>query len=70
MNRTVAPTVASPPALARLPASGALTPQEAAVLAAIRAVPFGAVEVVLHQSRIVQIVRTEKLKVDEAPPRD
>jgi hypothetical protein len=26
------------------------------------------VEVVLHQSRIVQIVRTEKMKVEESPP--
>ncbi|KFN50988.1 hypothetical protein P873_04645 [Arenimonas composti TR7-09 = DSM 18010] len=44
-----------------------LSPQELAVLAAIRETPYGAVEVVLHQSRIVQIVRTEKMKVDEAP---
>ena len=42
-----------------------LTPHEQAVLDAIRATPFGAIEVVLHQSRIVQIVRTEKMKVDE-----
>ena len=39
---------------------------EQAVLDAIRATPFGSVEVVLHQSRIVQVVRTQKLKVDQA----
>ncbi len=56
-------TSARPP-----PASDdALTPQERAVLNAIRETPFGAVEVVLHQSRIVQIVRTEKMKVEETP---
>ena len=46
-----------------------LSPQERAVLNAIRDTPFGAVEVVMHQSRIVQIVRTEKMKVDEDTPR-
>ncbi len=46
------------------------TPQELAVLSAIRDTPFGAVEVVLHQSRIVQIVRTEKVRVDDRPPAD
>ena len=55
----------------RTPAGGrpepppGLTPHEQAVLDAIRATPYGAIEVVLHQSRIVQIVRTEKMKVDE-----
>jgi hypothetical protein len=38
---------------------------ELAVLDAIRATPYGSVEVVLHQSRIVQ-VRTQKLKLDPA----
>jgi hypothetical protein len=44
------------------------TANEAAVLEAIRATPFGTVEIVLHQSRIVQIVRTEKVRLadDEA----
>ena len=51
-----------------VPAAG-VTPQEQAVLDAIRDTPFGAVEVVLHQSRIVQIVRTEKMKVDDDPSR-
>ena len=37
---------------------------EQAVLDAIRATPYGSVEVVLHQHRIVQVVRTQKLKLD------
>jgi hypothetical protein len=48
-------------------AAGALTPQEQAVLEAIRATPFGTVEVVLHQSRIVQVVRTEKVRLEPDP---
>ena len=61
--------------LSRNPAGGRsapradLTPHEQAVVDAIRGTPFGAIEVVLHQSRIVQIVRTEKMKVDEDSPR-
>jgi hypothetical protein len=42
-----------------------LSAHELAVLAAIRDTPYGAVEVVLHQSRIVQIVRTEKVKIED-----
>ena len=45
-----------------------LTAQEQAVLEAIRATPYGSVEVVLHQSRIVQVVRTEKMKLESDPP--
>jgi hypothetical protein len=44
--------------------ANALTAQERAVLETIRATPFGTVEVVLHQSRIVQVVRTEKVKLE------
>ena len=44
--------------------ANALTAQEQAVLETIRATPFGTVEVVLHQSRIVQVVRTEKVKLE------
>jgi hypothetical protein len=40
---------------------------EQAVLDAIRATPYGSVEVILHQARIVQVVRTQKLKLDAAP---
>jgi hypothetical protein len=41
-----------------------LSENERAVLEAIRATPFGSVEVVVHQSRIVQVVKTEKVKLD------
>ena len=37
---------------------------EQVVLDAIRATPYGSVEVVLHQARIVQVVRTQKLRID------
>ena len=43
-----------------------LRPEERAVIDAIRELPFGAVEVVVHQARIVQIVKTEKLRVESA----
>lgn len=45
-----------------------LSGEERAVLAAIRGTSFGAVEVVVHQSRIVQIVKTEKVRVDGTSP--
>lgn len=45
-----------------------LTSEERAVLDAIRGTSFGAVEVVVHQSRIVQIVKTEKVRVDGTTP--
>jgi len=45
----------------------ALSAQEHAVLEAIRATPYGSVEVVLHQSRIVQVVKTEKVKLESDP---
>lgn len=44
----------------------ALSPHEQAVLAAIRATPYGTVEVVVHQSKIVQVVKTEKVRLDAA----
>jgi hypothetical protein len=44
-----------------------LTREERAVLQAIRDTSYGAVEVVLHQARIVQIVRTEKLRLESHP---
>ena len=45
-----------------------LSIEERAVVDAIRGTSFGAVEVVVHQSRIVQIVKTEKVRVDGATP--
>ena len=60
--------VASTPSAARADAGVAaplpLRADERAVIDAIRELPFGAVEVVVHQSRIVQIVKTEKLRVE------
>jgi hypothetical protein len=44
-----------------------LSAQEQAVLETIRATSFGTVEVVLHQSRIVQVVKTEKVKLEPDP---
>ena len=44
---------------------GALdSPLEAEVLRAIRETAYGTIEVVVHQSRIVQITRSEKLRFD------
>ena len=40
-----------------------LIPEERAVIEALRDLPYGAVEVVVHQSRIVQITKTEKVRV-------
>lgn len=47
--------------------SQSITQEELVVLRAIRDTSYGAVEVVLHQARIVQIVRTEKLRLEPHP---
>ena len=44
--------------------ANAISQEELAVLRAIRDTSYGAVEVVLHQARIVQIVKTEKVRVE------
>ena len=44
-----------------------LSHEELAVLRAIRDTSYGAIEVVLHQARIVQIVKTEKLRFESSP---
>lgn len=41
-----------------------VTEAEEAVLAALRELHFGSVEVVVHSDRIVQITRSQKLRVD------
>jgi hypothetical protein len=41
-----------------------LTEAEEAVLDALRELQFGSVEVVVHSQRIVQITRSQKLRVD------
>ena len=45
-----------------------LTAEERAVVQAIRNTAYGAVEVTLHQMRIVQIVRTEKVRLEGKSP--
>lgn len=46
------------------PAGAQASPPEAEVLRAIRDTAYGTVEVVVHQSRIVQITRSEKVRFD------
>jgi len=57
------------PATDTAPARAAeeLTTEERAVLRAIRDTSYGAVEVVMHQARIVQIVKTETLRLEPHP---
>ena len=54
----------TPARAAAWPEAPALSAQEQAVLDTLRATPFGTVEVVLHQSRIVQVVKTERVKLE------
>jgi hypothetical protein len=49
------------------PAAEEISAEERAVLRAIRDTSYGAVEVVMHQARIVQIVKTEKLRLEPHP---
>ena len=49
------------PAPADIPSSTA--ENEQAVLKAIRDIAFGTIEVTVHQSKIVQITRSEKLRL-------
>ena len=46
------------------PTCAQASPPEAAVLRAIRDTAYGTVEVVVHQSRIVQITRSEKVRFE------
>ena len=39
-------------------------PVEREILEAVRGIKFGSVEVVIHDSRVVQVVRTEKVRLD------
>ena len=47
-----------------VPLASEISREERAILDAIRATAYGAVEVVVHQSRVVQIVRTERVRFD------
>ncbi len=54
----------------RMPAAergATLTAEERAVIEALRATRFGSVEVIVHQSRIVQLVRSEKQRFEPGP---
>jgi hypothetical protein len=37
---------------------------EREILEAVRAIRFGSVEVVIHDSKVVQVIRTEKVRFD------
>lgn len=47
------------------PAGTALSEHEHAVIAALREISFGEVEVVVHNARIVQITRSQKFRFGE-----
>jgi hypothetical protein len=64
LSRQHAPAPVAGNTAAAVSAPAGLSAEERAVLQAIRNTPFGAIEVVLHQSRIVQIVKTEKVRVE------
>lgn len=54
-----------PKASTSLPTDGSsLRPEERAVIAALRELRFGTLEVVVHQSRVVQLTRSEKQRFD------
>lgn len=47
------------------PVSAPLSDQERAVIAALREIAFGEIEVVVHNARIVQITRSQKFRFGE-----
>ena len=53
-----------PSSLQDVPAQVGIPEAEAEVLRAIRDTRFGIVEIVVHQSRVVQITRSEKVRFD------
>jgi hypothetical protein len=54
----------SPSRIPNIPPANLPDPEEA-VLQAIRDTTFGTIEVTVHQSRIVQIVRSEKTRFEQ-----
>jgi hypothetical protein len=40
------------------------TVPEREILEAVRAIRYGSVEVVIHDSKVVQVIRTEKVRFD------
>jgi hypothetical protein len=57
-------TTTAPSRPANIPPATLLPEHEEAVLRAIRDTTFGTIEVTVHQSRILQIVRSEKTRFD------
>jgi hypothetical protein len=41
-------------------------PVEREILEAVRGIKYGSVEVVIHDSRVVQVVRTERVRLETA----
>ena len=41
-------------------------PAEREILEAVRGIRFGSVEVVIHDSKVVQVIRTEKVRFDNS----
>jgi len=48
----------------------ALTASEREVIRAIRAIRFGSIEITVHDARVVQIERREKVRVTDGSGRD
>ena len=42
-------------------------PVEREILEAVRGIRYGSVEVVIHDSQVVQVVRTEKVRMEVRP---
>ena len=49
---------------ARNTASAIATVHEEEILEAVRAIRYGSVEVVIHDAKVVQVIRTEKVRFD------
>jgi hypothetical protein len=64
MTRTAIPDLS---ALHRAAGDPARTSAEAEVLRQLRGIRFGQVSIQIHDARIVQIERTEKIRVESRP---
>jgi hypothetical protein len=49
---------------AHKPVVSVATVPEQEILDAVRAIRFGSVEIVIHDSKVVQVIRTEKVRFD------
>jgi hypothetical protein len=43
--------------------AGGISPIERAILSAVRQIRYGSIEIVIHDSRVVQIERKEKVRL-------